>query len=146
MSALPGKPSILAKPTLDTRFHIDYDWWKRTEGEDLRIYLISHLPPDERAQFSQLGEEAHMVDFVDPASGEVFKLDPLGQALKRAAASPDFLTDVSTVDAIFRVFIRNNNTPATVREIAQQIGYDEKRLLDLLRKQRYKGISPILES
>lgn len=146
MSALPGKPSILAKPTLDTRFHIDYDWWKRTEGEDLRIYLISHLPPDERAQFSQQGEEAHMVDFVDPASGEVFKLDPLGQALKRAAASPDFLTDVSTVDAIFRVFIRNNNTPATVREIAQQIGYDEKRLLDLLRKQRYKGISPILES
>ncbi|HRL10328.1 MAG TPA: hypothetical protein PKX07_00510 [Aggregatilineales bacterium] len=146
MAALPGKPSILAKPTLDTRFHIDYDWWKRTEGEDLRIYLISHLPPDERAHFSQQGEDAHMVDFVDPASGEVFKLDPLGQALKRAAASPDFLIDVSTVDAIFRVFIRNNNTPATVREIAQQIDYDEKRLLDLLRKQRYKGISPILES
>lgn len=146
MSALPGKPSILAKPTLDTRFHIDYDWWKRTEGEDLRIYLISHLPPDERAQFAQHGDEAQMVDFIDPASGEVFKLDPLGQALKRAAASPDFLTDASTVDAIFRVFIRNNNTPATVRELAQQIGYDEKRLLDLLRKQRYKGISPILES
>jgi hypothetical protein len=145
MAALPGKPSILAKPTLDTRFHIDYDWWKRTEGEDLRIYLISHLPPEERAQFAQQGEEAQLMDFVDPETGEVFKLDPLGQALKQAAAAPDFLSAVSTVEAIFRVFIRNNNTPATVREIAQQIAYDEKRLLDLLRKARYKGISPILE-
>jgi hypothetical protein len=39
------KPSPLLKPTLDTKYHIDYKWWDRAE-EDLRTYLISHLLPE----------------------------------------------------------------------------------------------------
>lgn len=145
MSSMPGKPTLLAKPTLDTRFHIDYDWWKRTEGEDLRIYLISHLPPEERDRFTHASDVDQTVDFIDPETGEVVKLDALGVALRRAAQAPDFLTGASVVDAVFRVFVRNNNTPLSVKDIADLIERDAKTVLDLLRRNRYKGISPLLE-
>ncbi len=38
----------LIKPTLNTQFHIDYDWWGRNERE-WRVYLLSHLCPEHRA-------------------------------------------------------------------------------------------------
>ena len=47
MQTPAGKPSSLAKPTLDTLFYIDYSWWDRN-ADDLRTYLLSHLLPDQR--------------------------------------------------------------------------------------------------
>ena len=44
------KPSALIKPTLDTTYHIDYSWWER--NDDLRTYLLSHLPPEQRERIS----------------------------------------------------------------------------------------------
>lgn len=140
----PGKPSALIKPTLDTRFFIDYDWWSRS-GEDLRIYLLSHLPPEQRERIGAQGNEGREVDFIDPDTGEVSRVDELGLALRVAASAPDFLTDCPTVDAVFRVFLRNNNTPTRLEDIAEQINADPKRLLDLLRKTIYKGIRPYVE-
>ena len=45
----PGRPSTLLKPTLDTKFHIDYAWWERSNN-DLRAYLLTHLTPEKRDQ------------------------------------------------------------------------------------------------
>ena len=32
----------LKRPTLDTKFHIDYDWWEQSDL-DLKTYLYSRL-------------------------------------------------------------------------------------------------------
>lgn len=149
MTSAPGKPNlpnILAKPTLDTRYHIDYDWWDHNTDEKLRPYLISHLPPEVRERFNaQSLHEDRQVDYVDPDTGEISKLDALSLALRQATQAPDFLEGASMVDGVFRVFLRNGNQPASVREIAEQIQTDPKRVLDLLKKV-YKGIRPYTES
>ena len=71
----PGKPkpSAILKPTLDTKFHIDYEWWEK-ENNDLRSYMLTHLPSDLREKFED-GSEEKVIDYVDPETGEVFRLD-----------------------------------------------------------------------
>jgi hypothetical protein len=143
--SIPPKPSTLIKPTLDTRFHIDYDWWERTPGEDLRIYLLSHLPNEERERLGQ-SQDGRTVDYIDPETGEIHQLDELQLALRVAAEDPDFINNnTSLVDSIFRVLIRNNNTPMSAREIEAQTGRAADTILrTLTRGQIYKGIRPFL--
>lgn len=144
--SVSGKPSFLLKPTLDTRFHIDYDWWDRSSGEDLRIYMLSHLLPDQRDRLSQVQQD-RVIDFVDPETGEVSQLDELGLAVRMAAQEPDFInSQISTVDAIFRVFLRNGNRPLSPRELEQQTGTPASTILKMLSGVRiYKGIKPYIE-
>jgi hypothetical protein len=79
----PPKPNAFIKPTLDTRFHIDYDWWQRSSGEDLRIYLLSHLQPDQRSRLEQSSDgNDQKVDYIDPETGEVFQANALELALR----------------------------------------------------------------
>ncbi len=136
------KPSALVKPTLETPFHIDYAWWERGE-DDLRTYLISHLPPEQRDYLSQL-TEARTVDYIDPHTGEVTQLDELQMALRIAAQSPDFVNpQTSVVDGIFRVFIANNNQPLTPNELSAIIGRTPTVILKTLSGGRvYKGLRP----
>lgn len=133
------------KPTLETRFHIDYDWWARDE-RDLRLYLISHLPPDKQAQFANQ-EETSMVDWVDPDTAEVTQIDSLQFALQEAAQLSDFITpNTSLVDAVFRVFLANNNTPMTPIELGEAIQRAPQMILKTLSgMQVYKGIRPVIE-
>jgi hypothetical protein len=141
MSTL-SKPSNLIKPTLDTKFHIDYDWWERSE-DDLRTYLLSHLLPDQRVQLGQSHKE-RMVDYIDPETGEVFQLDELRLAIRLAAQDPDFINpQTSMVDSIFRVFMKNNNTPMSPRELAETTDRSAETILKTLSGGRiYKGIRP----
>ncbi|MGH2522013.1 MAG: hypothetical protein ACRDH2_05865, partial [Anaerolineales bacterium] len=68
MSSAPS-PSRLIKPTLQTKFHIDFDFWER-ESRDLRVYLASHLCPEHKAAFADYtGSE--LVDYVDADTAEV---------------------------------------------------------------------------
>src|SRR5690606_38282612 len=67
------------KPTLDTRFHIDYEWWER-QGGDLRVYLISHLAPEQRELFVD-NRDIEEVDWIDPVTAEVTRVDALQRAL-----------------------------------------------------------------
>ena len=69
------------KPTVDTKFHIDYDWWERSR-EDLRTYLLSHLPPEARDRMAEAHEERE-VDFVDPETGEVLDPGETGEIAER---------------------------------------------------------------
>ncbi|MBC8098491.1 MAG: hypothetical protein H7Y11_03535 [Armatimonadetes bacterium] len=140
------KPSTLIKPTLDTKYHIDYDWWQHTPGEDLRVYLLSHLPSEQFARLSQMQGD-QMVDYIDPVTGEVFQLDALGLALKLAADDPNFISDdISLVDGVFRVLLRNNNQPTSSHELEQQTRRPAKTILKMLSGERiYKGIRPYHE-
>jgi len=44
---------LLVRPTLDTKFHIDFDWWERADRE-LEVYLRSHLCPEHQETYRDL--------------------------------------------------------------------------------------------
>lgn len=144
MTATAGKPGFLVKPTLDTKYHIDFGWWDKS-SEDLRMYLLSHLLPEQRERLSQTDEE-RTVDYIDPDTGEVMQLDELGLAIQIAAEDPNFINpQTSLVDSIFRVFLANGNVPQSPRELEERTGRSAQTILKTLSGgQVYKGIRPIL--
>ncbi len=145
MNSSTSVASKRIKPTLDTKFHIDYDWWKR-EGRDLRVYLLSHLSAEQRERFTE-HRDTEEVDWVDPVTAEVRKVDALQRALREASQRPDFITaHTSLVDAVFRVFLANDNTPLTPVELSERIGRPPMTILRTLAgKTVYKGIRPYIK-
>ena len=142
MQTSAGRPGVLAKPTVDTLYHVDYSWWDRS-NEDLRTYLLSHLLPEQRERLSQ-NPETHVVDHVNPETGEVTQLDELQLAIQQAAQDAQFINPhTSLVDSIFRVFLMNGNQPMTPRELEAQTGRSASVILKTLSGARiYKGIRP----
>ena len=145
---MPVSPSASArrvKPTLDTRFHIDYDWWNR-EGRDLRVYLLSHLPPEQRDFFTE-HRDTEEVDWVDPVTAEVRKVDALQSEMKESSQQPYFITsNTSLVDAVFLAVLANNNAPLTPVELGERIGRPPMTILRTLSGTTvYKGIRPLVE-
>lgn len=143
MTTTTAKPSFLGKPTLDTKFRIDFSWWEKS-SEDLRTYLLSHLLPEQRDRLSQ-NDEDRTVDYIDPDTGEVMQLDELGLAIQIAAEDPDFINShTSLVDSIFRVFLANGNLAMTPRELAEYTGRSASTILKTFSGgQIYKGIRPV---
>lgn len=132
------------KPTPNTKFHIDYDWWERT-GQDLQTYLLSHLLPEQRDFFAdyETGEES---DWVDPETAEVHRVDALRIALQQAAQDESYITPhTPLVDAVFRVFLANNNGPLSPIELEEKTRRPAMTILrTLARGQVYKGLRPFL--
>ncbi len=145
MTSSANAASRRIKPTLDTKFHIDYDWWDR-EGRELRVYLLSHLGEEQRAFFSE-NRDTEEIDWVDPETAEVRKVDALQRALREASQRPDFITaHTSLVDAVFRVFLANDNTPLTPIELGERIGRPPMTILRTLTGANvYKGLRPVIE-
>jgi hypothetical protein len=140
-----GAPRMI-KPTLATRFHIDYDWWGRNERE-WRVYLLSHLCAEHRAALESLSDQSR-IDWIDPVSAEVRSIDGIQHALvSHCSLQPDYIGPHTTlVDAVFRVFLANGNTPLSVAEIAQIINRPATTMLRTLSGNRvYKGIRPVLD-
>ncbi len=138
-----AKPIRSLRPTLDTPFHIDYDWWNKGD-RDLRVYLRSHLCREHRLQYAET--DADIIDWVDPHTAEVTRMDGLLLVMRtHCAQEPDFVADyTSIVDAAFRIFLINGNQPLNSREIADQINRDADTVLRTLGgKQVYQGIRPI---
>jgi hypothetical protein len=135
------------RPTLDTPWHIDYRWWDK-EGRDLRVYLRSHLCLEHQAIFqSHLGLEE--MDWVDPDTGEVRRVDGLQHTLRtHCSQQPEYLTSrTPLVDAVFRVFLANGNAPLTARELADRLSRNPDTILQTLSGMRvYKGLRPVEES
>ncbi len=95
MTSSANAASRRVKPTPDTKFHIDYEWWDR-EGRELRVYLLSHLSPEQREMFAgQTDSDAEEIDWVDPTTAEVRKIDPLDRALQEASQGEDFVTPIT---------------------------------------------------
>lgn len=142
----PGKPKPIIKPTLETKFHIDYDWWEKDDN-DLRAYTLTHLPTDLREKFDE-ETEPRVVDFIDPETGEVTRLDELGLAIREAADRDDYINpQTSLVDSVFRVFLANDNTPRTPLELEEDTGRDAKTILKTFGGIRvYRGIRPISDN
>lgn len=139
----PAKPNLLVKPTPDTKFHIDYEWWQRSE-EDLRLYMLTHLSPEKRDELAGKEATTTLVDYIHPQTGEVFQLDELGCAIQDASQSSDFINaQTPLVDSVFRIFLKNGNHPQTPRELATVTGRDANTILKTLGGTKiYKGIRP----
>lgn len=133
----------LVKPTLQTRFHIDFQWWSEND-RDWRIYLHDLLCPMHKEAFSELGDE-NLVDWVDAETAEVQQVDGLQHVLiTHCAKLPGFITDRTTlVDSVFRLFLASGNTPMTPIELSDQLHRPPQTILSTLSGVRvYRGLRP----
>ncbi len=140
------KPSRLLKPTLDTPYHIDFDWWNKA-SQDLHVQLRSHLCTVHRELYRDQTADTR-VDWVDPTTAEVKSIDGILHTLRtHCSQQPDYITaQTSVVDAVFRVFLVNDNQPMTSRELSERIGKDAELILKTLSgKTVYQGIRPVVE-
>jgi len=136
----------LVTPTLDTPFHIDFDWWRQNDRE-WRIHLRSSLCPEHKEKYSEM-EGGEMVDWVDPETAEVQQVDGLQHILiSHCAQTEGFITEhTSLVEAVFRLFLANGNTNMTARELAEHLNRPAITILRTISGTRvYKGIRPCPE-
>lgn len=137
------KPFSLVKPSLDTPFYIDFDWWQRSD-RDWRVYLRSLLCSEHQEAFGDW-KEGQRLDWIDPETAEVKSVDGLQHTLmSHCALQPDFLTArTSMVEAIFRIFMINGNTPMSSQELAERLGRPAITILKTIAGPRvYRGIRP----
>jgi hypothetical protein len=138
----PKKFSII-KPTLDSPFQIDFDWWKTNEN-DWRVFLIDYLCPEHKELFQNADAEK-LIDWVDKDTGEVHSLDGIQHTLiAHCAKEPGFVSiNTALVDAVFRTFLANENKPLSPNELSILIQQPaNKILLTFSGIQVYKGIRP----
>ena len=134
----------LIKPTLETPFHIDFEWWK-IHDSNWRIFLLSCLCAEHQKAFENQPESG-MIDWVDPQTAEVHPVDGLQSILMtHCAKEPGFVTfNTAMIDAIFRVFLSNGNDPLTPEELSDRIGKPAETILRTISGlQIYKGIRPV---
>ncbi len=133
------------KPTIDTKFHIDFDFWAQNR-RNLRVVLHSHLCPECRQTYSNY-HEAKDIDWIDPETAEVRRVDGLWQALQsHCSHQPDYISSSTPLtSAIFKVFLANENTPLSAKELYEILGRkDAQTILRLLTSpENYKGIRPV---
>jgi hypothetical protein len=145
MKKLSVPPSLpgLVKPTLDTPFHIDYGWWEK-EGLHINVELRAHLCEDHRGVYSE-HFDTEKIDWVDERTGEVTQVDGLQHVLQaHCSKQAGYINEhLSLVDAIFRVFLANSNSPLTCNELSNIVGQSPQKILRTLTGRRvYKGIRP----
>ena len=146
MGKITVSPSLpkLVKPTIDTPFRIDYDWWER-QKLNISVELRAHLCPEHQAVFSE-HFDTERIDWVDERTGEVTRVDGLQHVLQiHCSKQPGYMDDrLSLVDAIFRTFLANGNTPLAPRVLSSIVGQPPDKILRTLSGYRvYKGIRPV---
>lgn len=137
----------LVKPTLESPFHIDFTWWSEHDRE-WRVYLRSLLSTEDQEKFTDIIEGEVIVDFVDPETGEVQQVDGLQHVLINHTAQQEGFLDEHTpiVEAVFRLFLKNGNSPMTIQEVGERLNRDPKPILRTFSGARvYRGIRPILD-
>jgi hypothetical protein len=136
----------LVKPTLQTPYHIDFDWWTQND-RDWRVYLMGFLCPEHREKFAGY-QDNQMVDWVDEETAEVQQVDGLQHILiTHCAKDPAFITyQTSLVDSVFRLFLSNGNVPLTPIELSEQLARPANTILRTLSGVRiYRGLRPHLD-
>jgi len=137
------KRASILKPTVNTPFHVDFEWWKKNE-RDWHVYLRSLLCVEHQEVFSDV-EEGQTIDWVDPATAEVKPVDGLQNALMtHCVKQPDFLTNqTALVEAVFRLFLTNGNNPMSSKDMGARLNRPPETILRTLAGPRiYKGIRP----
>ena len=145
MVPLPDvKRTSRARPTIQTHFHVDFKWWQDRD-RDWRVFFQSLLCREHQQAFAELPDD-HLVDFVDPVTAEVQRVDGLQHVLiTHCATMEGFISPHTTlVDAIFRIFLANGNVPMTPVELGQLSGRAPDLILRVLTGETiYRGLRPL---
>lgn len=144
MSGQP-RPSLV-RPTLQTPYHIDFNWWQQNE-RSWRIHLLGYLSPEHQQAFRGENAEQQTFDVIDPETAEVRQVDGLQYLLMtHYAQRPGFITEVSSlVECIFRLFLATGNVPLTPTEMAERLNRPAETILRTLSGgQIYRGIRPFV--
>lgn len=139
------RPSLV-KPTLQTEFHIDFDWWQKSD-QDWRVYLQGLLCPEHRQAYADYSEGVK-VDFIDPETAEVQQVDGVQHILiTHCARQEGFITShTAMVDAIFRLFLANGNEAMTPTELSEQLSRPAVVILKVLSSGTvYRGVRPVMK-
>lgn len=144
MRPVPPLVPDLVKPTLDTPFHVEYDWW---EQRDLNFSaeLRSHLCETHRSVFTPEVDTDERIDWVNERTGEVTQVHGLQHILRvHCSKEPGYINSgMSLVDSVLRVFLANGNRPMNAKELGEVIGRRPEKILQTLSGRRvYKGIRP----
>lgn len=136
----------LIKPTLQTRFRIDFEWWRQRD-RDWHVHLAGLLCEEHQQLFAEPGDNL-MVDWVDPVTAEVQQVEGIQHILiTHCAKQPGFITPHTVmVDAVFRLFLANGNSPLTPIEIGEALQRSPETILKTLTGSRvYRGVRPCPE-
>ncbi len=132
------------KPTTDTKFWIDFDWWQK-ENLDFRLVLRDQLCDVCRERYKDQWE-IEEVDWVDPETAVVVRTDPMMQCLlMHCKDQPDFMgPHIPLTTNIFRVFLVNGNKPLSPKEMSEVIPWrSPETILRVIRGPKvYFGIRP----
>ena len=90
----PRKISLL-KPTLETPFCVDFDWWQKNDN-NWRISLRDMLCPEHQEAMAEM-EEDHLIDWIDPKTGEVSELEGLQTLLINHCAKQEGFLDIQVI-------------------------------------------------
>ncbi len=133
------------RPTVDTKFRIDFTWWEK-QNKDIRVFMRELLCP-ESLEVITAGPDDQTVDMVDPVTAEVTRVDALWEAIRSCCSQkPDYITaDTPILDSIFRVFLATGNQPLSIRELHERLGKSSPDVIlrILTRGQVYMGIKPV---
>lgn len=137
--------TIRFRHDVNTKFHIDLSWWEKN-NKDIRIYMKDALCASCRQDLAAYGDEEE-IDWVDPETAEVSKVDPLWHTLRICCSTkPDYITpETPVIDAVFLTFLANGNEPLSPVELYKMIGKRQPDvLLRMLTKGKtYLGIRPV---
>jgi hypothetical protein len=134
------------KPTVDTKFHIDFDWWAQS-GRNFRVYLLSHLCSDCRIRFKDY-READLIDWVDAVTAEVTQVDGLWHSLRTCCSlKSDYINELTPLTtAVFRTFLANGNEPLSPKDLGESLHRPADTILRTIGgAQIYDGIRPYKE-
>ncbi|MCL7454648.1 MAG: hypothetical protein M8467_16535 [Anaerolineae bacterium] len=134
------------RPTLNTKFHIDRDWWEE-KGRNFRVHLLSHLCSECQQRYQDY-QETELIDWIDASTGEVAQVDGLWHSLRVCCSlKPDYVNELTPMTtAIFRVFLANGNEPLTPIELSQELNRPAETILRTIGGfQVYHGIKPVPE-
>ena len=138
-----GKRPSLVKPSVNTPFHVDFEWWQKSE-RDWHVYLRTLLCPEHQEAFANV-EAGQTIDWVDPATAEVKPVEGVQNTLMtHCVKQPDFLTrQTALVEAVFRLFLTNGNMPMSSNDLSAKLNRPPETILRTLVGARvYKGIRP----
>lgn len=142
----PAGHFSLVKPTLETPFHIDFDWWIEHDA-NWRVFLLDFLCDEHRALYAEKDQNIQ-IDSIDPQTAEVKRVDGLLNTLvEHCAQQEGFISKNTTlVNMIFKIFLANGNKPLNSNQLAE---LTEKPAATILRTfsgaQIFKGIRPLQE-
>ena len=117
------------RPTVDTKFHIDHQWWT-ANGKDIRVAVRGQLCSECQTRFPD-HRNTEAVDWVDPDTAEVVQADALMQCLRSECAhKPGFISRTSPlITNIFRIFLLNGNQSLNPLELHEQITWQDSDVI-----------------